>query len=165
MASTSSHDLGDHSKWNALSHSLAGAMASYEWQLNLVLALATGRDTWGVLRTLQLVERLSVEERTRLLEELDTPPDGLPQTTAAWLRDLARVRNQLAHSWIVSASKDVAVFRSFFRGRHREFTITQEVMARHLRMSARVARNLLLLEVLVGDPLLWGELMGFNDRD
>lgn len=140
-------------------------MASFEWQLNLVLALATGRDTWAVLRTLPLVERLSVEERTRLLDDLDAPTDGLPQTTAAWLRDLARVRNQLAHSWIVKASREEAVFRSYFRGRHREFTITQDAMAGHLRKSARVAHNLVWLETLVGDPLVWGELMGFDARD
>lgn len=140
-------------------------MASLEWQLNLVLALATGRDTRAVIRTLQLVERLSVEERTRLLADLETPTDGLAKTTAQWLRDLTHVRNQLAHSWIVNTCRDEVVFRSFFRGRHREFTITQDAMAGHFRTSARVARNLVWLETLVCDPFVWGELMGFDARD
>lgn len=160
-----SHTIGDHARWGALSQRLLGRLASVEWQLNLIVALATGRDTGAVLRALQMVERLSVEDRTRLLDDLETPIDGLSQTTAEWLRDLVRVRNQLAHSWIVMASHDEVTFRSFFRGRHREFTITQDVMAGHMRKSAFVARNLLWLETLVGDPRVWGELMGFDARD
>lgn len=140
-------------------------MASFEWQLNLVIALATGRDAWAVRRTLPLVGRLSIEERTRLLDELDEPPDGLPQTTAAWLRDLARVRNQLSHSWIVEASQERVTFRSYYRGSHREVTLSERQMAGHLLKSAHVARNLVWLETLVGDPLVWGELMGFDAGD
>ena len=160
-----SHVLGTQAKWSALSHRLAGELASFEWQLNLVLALATGRDTGAVLRAMKMVERLSVEDKTRLLADLDTPIDGLSQTTAEWIRDLAHVRNQLAHGWIVQASNDEVVYSSFYRGRHREFSITQGAMAGHLRKSAFVARNLVWLETLVGDPLVWGEVMGFNARD
>jgi len=157
--------LGPNARWGALSHRLVGEIASIEWQLNLVIALATGRDAWAVQRALELVQRVTIEERCRLLEELDMPADGLPQTTAAWLKDLARVRNQLAHSWIVSASKEEVVFQTFRRGQHRQFKMTAESMAAHLRKSARVTRNLTWLETLVSDPLVWGELMGFDVRD
>lgn len=156
--------LGEHARWDALSHRLAGEVAALEWQLNLVLALDTGRDRWTVLRALDLIQRLSIDERARLLDQIDPPSDGLPQTTAAWLRELSEVRNHLAHSWIVEASKQSASFRSFYRGRSKSIVLTEEIMAGHLLKAARTQRNLVWLEAMVGDPMVWAQLMGFDER-
>lgn len=157
--------MGDSSRWGALSHQLSGQLAAIDWQLNLVLALAMARNAWSVPSALRLIERLPIDERAKLLDELDEPPDGLPQTTVAWLRDLATVRNRLAHSWIVTASRESATFRSFFRGRHQQFTISQTEMASHERKALWVTRNLIWLETLVGDPRIWSAVMGFDARD
>lgn len=162
---TQPNAFGDRARWNALSHRLAGEVAALEWQLNLVLALDTGRDRWTVLRALELIQRLPIEGRARLLDQLDpNPHDGLSQTTASWIRELSKVRNQLAHSWIVDASKQSASFQSFYRGSSKTFTLTDRVMASHIRKAIRARRNLVWLETLVGDPMVWAQLMGFDER-
>lgn len=160
-----SRAFGHHSRWGALSHRIGGEIASIEWQLNLVLALSMGRDRWAVLQSLQLVQRLPINERARILDQLDPLSNGLPQTTVRWLRDLSKIRNQLAHSWITEASADSATFQSFYRGSLQTFTLTDVDMATHLRKAARVQRNLIWLETMVGDPAVWAQLMGFDARD
>jgi hypothetical protein len=153
------------SEWGALSHQLIGQLALIEWQLNLDLALFIARDAWSVPSALRLVERLPIGDRTKLLDEIDRPDDGLPQTTAAWLRELSAVRNELAHSWIVSATRDSATYRSFFRGRHRPFSLSRDEMANLQRKALRVHVNLTWLETLVGNPDVWAATMGFSERD
>lgn len=152
------------SQWGALSHQLIGELVLIEWQLNIDLALSIARDAWSVSSALRLVERLPMSERIKLLDEIDQPDDGLPQTTAAWLRELSAERNQLAHSWIVSATSDSATYSSFFRGRHRAFTLQRQEMANLQRKALRVHVNLIWLESLVGDPQVWAATMGFDER-
>lgn len=154
--------VGPQSRWNALSHRFAGEVASIEWQLNLVVALSLAADDEGLVRELERVRRLRIGDRTDLLRALDTA-DGSAQTAAAWLRELADFRNMLAHGWIVEATVDEAVFRSFYKGRMREVTVTTQGMASQFQKTRRLHRILIWLESIVGDPDVWSAAMGFAD--
>jgi hypothetical protein len=107
---------------------------------------------------------LSVQERVDLLAGLELADDRAPQHVAEWLRRLVIMRNRLAHAWVVEATQSRAEFSSIYRGRLTKLIVFDEEMARAFRMVRESERSLRYLADVVGDPHLWGRLMGFDEH-
>jgi hypothetical protein len=108
--------------------------------------------------------RLGISERVDLLASLEHPDDGTPKHVALWLKRLIRMRNRLAHAWVLEATVERAVFSSVYRGSQQDLTVFDVEMARAFRMIEESQRSLLLLAGQVGDTELWGQLMGIDER-
>lgn len=62
------------------------------------------------------------------------------------------------------ATQSKAEFSSIYRGRLTKLTVFDEEMARAFRMVRECERSLRYLADVVGDPYLWGRLMGFDEH-
>lgn len=148
-------------RWNAVAHRFIGDVAALEAPLNLTLALDSCRDEKSFERVFRLFARAPLGERVDTLGSLDHFTID-PQVAAHHLVYLSRLRNQLAHAWVVAATDDRATFVSLYRGRQTEVTITADEMAEAFRRLSKCSRALRRLEDTVGDADVWGRLWGFD---
>ena len=157
---------------------LLGAAALVEDRIDLVLAMAHGRDAdhvWAlytnVYPRLQLPPR--VEMLKAVLEQTTMPRRPPHKTPLTWaqarplimplIEELIRTRNTVAHSLIVDSSDSELVLQQRRHGRVTRVTLGAGRTEALIKQAGAVVATLEDALPHVNDLTVWGTLYGFDD--